>query len=155
MTNDWQFLSDLIINMNNNFTSDGNTKDDEPQATSSKKPTDAHTKMWASSDGLINSDNAQESKLENIELLEANTNERESQYPESLFFRDGQRKIDFVLVYESSGDEDDRKAAKRKIYEDNLRNKHGLELEEETSLQVLWFYYLRSVNLEKYIRLDS
>lgn len=125
--------------MNNNITSDGNTKNDEPQATTSKNLTDAHAKMWASSDGLVNSDNGQESRVENIELLEPNTNERESQYPESLFFRDGQRKIDFVLVYESSGDEDDKKASKRKIYEDNLKNQHGLELEEESSLQVLWF----------------
>lgn len=123
--------------MNNNVTSDENRKNDEQlQATSSS---DAQAKMWPSSDGLLNSDNGDQSRVEDIELLEGNSSERGSQYPSSLFFRDGRRKIDFVLVYESSGDEDDKKATQRKIYEDNLRSKHGLELEEEISLQVLWF----------------
>ena len=124
--------------MNNNVTSDENRKNDEQlRATSSS---DAQSKMWQSSDGLLNSDNGDQSRVENIELLEGgNSSERESQYPSSLFFCDGRRKIDFVLVYESSGDEDDKKATKRKIYEDNLRSKHGLELEEEISLKVLRF----------------
>ena len=123
--------------MNNNVTADENRKNDEQLQTTSSS--DAQSKMWPSSDGLLNSDNGDQSRVENIELLEGNSSERESQYPSSLFFHDGRRKIDFVLVYESSGDEDDKKATKRKVYEDNLRSKHGLELEEETSLKVLWF----------------
>ena len=127
--------------MDNNPTSDGSKKNDgQLQAGSSENQTAPQgKKMWPSSDGLINSENGRDSGHENIELLVQDLGARQSPYPESLFFRDGQRKIDFVLVYESSGDEDE-KAAKRKIYEDNLI-KHGLELEEEISLQVLWFYY--------------
>jgi hypothetical protein len=94
--------------------------------------------MWTSSVGPMNLENGRDSRHENIELGVQDSGGRPEQlaYAESLFFRDGQKKIDFVLVY----DEEDREAAKRKIYEDNLI-KHGLELEEEISLQVLWFYY--------------
>ncbi len=127
---------------NNNPTSGGSEKNDEQlQAVSSKSQIDTQHKMWCSSDGLLGSSNGRESRVENIELLVQDSHGRQSPYPEGLFFRDGQRKIDFVLVYESSGDEEDRKAATRKIYQDNLIKQHGLELEEEISLQVISFYY--------------
>ncbi|XP_021350273.1 anoctamin-5-like isoform X17 [Mizuhopecten yessoensis] len=50
----------------------------------------------------------------------------------TLFFRDGARKIDYVLAYEpgSPSEQEEKKREKRKIFEDNLR-KEGLELEYE------------------------
>uniref|UniRef100_A0A8C3U8P8 Anoctamin n=1 Tax=Catharus ustulatus TaxID=91951 RepID=A0A8C3U8P8_CATUS len=60
--------------------------------------------------------------------------------PDSLFFKDGQRRIDFVLVYEDEGKKmthkrSDRKNQKRKrqVYESNLIN-NGLQLEATRSV---------------------
>ncbi|NXF05596.1 ANO6 protein, partial [Smithornis capensis] len=60
--------------------------------------------------------------------------------PDSLFFSDGQRKIDFVLVYEDESKKmthkrSDRKKHKRKrqVYESNLIN-NGLQLEATRSV---------------------
>uniref|UniRef100_A0A803W273 Anoctamin n=1 Tax=Ficedula albicollis TaxID=59894 RepID=A0A803W273_FICAL len=60
--------------------------------------------------------------------------------PDSLFFKDGQRRIDFVLVYEDEGKKmthkrSDRKKQKRKrqVYESNLIN-NGLQLEATRSV---------------------
>ncbi|XP_033740659.1 anoctamin-4-like isoform X4 [Pecten maximus] len=50
----------------------------------------------------------------------------------TLFFRDGKRKIDYVLAYEpgSASEHEEKKRERRKNFEDNLR-KEGLELEYE------------------------
>ncbi|NXO82485.1 ANO6 protein, partial [Sitta europaea] len=60
--------------------------------------------------------------------------------PDSLFFKDGQRRIDFVLVYEDESKKmthkrSDRKKQKRKrqVYESNLIN-NGLQLEATRSV---------------------
>ncbi|NXH46599.1 ANO6 protein, partial [Dicaeum eximium] len=60
--------------------------------------------------------------------------------PDSLFFKDGQRRIDFVLVYEDESKKmthkrSDRKKQKRKrqVYESNLIN-NGLQLEASRSV---------------------
>ncbi|KAI1239314.1 Anoctamin-6, partial [Lamprotornis superbus] len=60
--------------------------------------------------------------------------------PDSLFFKDGQRRIDFVLVYEDEGKKmthkrSDRKKQKKKrqVYESNLIN-NGLQLEATRSV---------------------
>lgn len=52
---------------------------------------------------------------------------------ESLFFADGERSIDFVLVWQPVEDrvQEDLNCRKRAIFEDNLINE-GLELERET-----------------------
>ena len=48
-----------------------------------------------------------------------------------LFFRDGQRRIDYVLAYrKGEGEKDARRANKRKEFENNLREE-GIELETE------------------------
>ena len=94
--------------------------------------------MRASSVGLMNLENGRDSRHENIELGVQDSGGRPA-YAESLFFRDGQKKIDFVLVYEKK----DGKADTRTIYEDNLVKQH-LELEKAVispQAQVLWFYY--------------
>lgn len=51
----------------------------------------------------------------------------------SLFFNDGERSIDFVLVWQPSDDEqqEELRTIKRSIFEENLQNE-GLELEYET-----------------------
>lgn len=51
----------------------------------------------------------------------------------SLYFRDGERSIDFVLAWKKSDDliEEDLRQTKRTIYEQNLMNE-GLELEHDT-----------------------
>ncbi|KAK3097463.1 hypothetical protein FSP39_009845, partial [Pinctada imbricata] len=49
----------------------------------------------------------------------------------TLFFRDGTRKIDYVLAYEQgTGKNEEVKAKRRKVFEDNLRSE-GLKLEYE------------------------
>lgn len=50
----------------------------------------------------------------------------------TLFFRDGKRKIDYVLAYEpgSASEQEEKKRERRKNFEDNLR-KEGLQLEYE------------------------
>lgn len=140
---------------NNNPTSGGIRANDEPsRAASSKIHQSASTggKMWASSDGLIDKENCRDLGIENIELLTPDSGQRQSPYPETLFFRDGQRKIDFVLVYQSGGDDEvDPKAATRKKYQENLVRQHGLELEEEASLQVS---IMRSVKVGEYLACD-
>ena len=131
--------------MENNNPTSGGSETNTQQSRDARS--DTQSKMWASSsDGLINSPNGRESGVENIELLTQNPIRTQSPCLETLFFRDGQRKIDFVLVYESSEDQDDAKTAIRKIYQENLIKQHGLELEEETSLQVLKFYFKISRN---------
>ncbi|NWX22671.1 ANO6 protein, partial [Aegotheles bennettii] len=59
--------------------------------------------------------------------------------PDSLFFSDGQRRIDFVLVYEDENKKNTRKRSdrkkqkrKRQVYESNLIN-NGLQLEATRS----------------------
>ena len=47
---------------------------------------------------------------------------------QTLYFRDGKRKIDFILAYQDT--EDGKKVYKRSLFEQNLR-KEGLELEQE------------------------
>ena len=128
---------------NNNSTSGGNEKNSQSRDANSKGDTQ-NKKMWASSDRLLKSTNGLESGNENIELTTQDSGPKQCPYTEGLFFRDEQKKeqkkIDFVLVYESSEDAEDPKAAIRKKYQDNLIEHHGLELEEETSRQVLRFY---------------
>lgn len=55
----------------------------------------------------------------------------------SLFFNDGERSIDFVIVWQPVEDpkEEDLNCTKRAIFEDNLCNE-GLELERETVEQI-------------------
>ncbi|XP_034625848.1 anoctamin-6 isoform X1 [Trachemys scripta elegans] len=62
------------------------------------------------------------------------------QKPDSLFFNDGQRRIDFVLVYEDESKNENRKKSvnkkqmrKRQAYESNLIN-NGLQLEATRSV---------------------
>ncbi|KAM9853899.1 anoctamin-5 [Aulostomus maculatus] len=55
--------------------------------------------------------------------------DKHQQSKDSVFFRDGQRRIDFVLSYAEDKD-GERKQERRKIYEANLENV-GLELETE------------------------
>lgn len=64
------------------------------------------------------------------------TNISNAQYA-SLFFSDGERSIDFVIVWQSVEDpiQEDLNCTKRAIYEDNLVNE-GLELERETVEQI-------------------
>lgn len=51
----------------------------------------------------------------------------------SLFFNDGERSIDFVLVWQAGDDEqaEELRTIKRSIFEENLGNE-GLELEYES-----------------------
>lgn len=51
----------------------------------------------------------------------------------SLFLNDGERSIDFVMVWQSTDDqqEDELPSIKRSIFEENLKNE-GLELEYES-----------------------
>ena len=83
-----------------------------------------------------NTSNHQSSNRENIRLLEQSNQQENNRYCETLYFRDGKKKIDFVLVYENKGSEQQKKAHKRRIYEENLVEQFGLELEKDTSLQV-------------------
>ncbi|XP_037539484.1 anoctamin-5 [Nematolebias whitei] len=55
--------------------------------------------------------------------------DKQQQSKDSVFFRDGVRRIDFVLSYVDDKD-DERKLEKRRVYESNLA-KVGLELETE------------------------
>uniref|UniRef100_A0A8D3CCZ6 Anoctamin n=1 Tax=Scophthalmus maximus TaxID=52904 RepID=A0A8D3CCZ6_SCOMX len=55
--------------------------------------------------------------------------QHETSYKDSVFFRDGLRRIDFVLSYVDDKD-GERKQERRKVYEANLANV-GLELETE------------------------
>lgn len=49
----------------------------------------------------------------------------------TLFFRDGIRKIDYVLAYQpGTSDQEEKKRERRKLFEDNLRAE-GLDLEYE------------------------
>uniref|UniRef100_A0A3B4A9F7 Anoctamin n=1 Tax=Periophthalmus magnuspinnatus TaxID=409849 RepID=A0A3B4A9F7_9GOBI len=64
----------------------------------------------------------------NIHLNDHNI-DKQHQSKDSIFFRDGVRRIDFVLSYEEDKD-DGRKPERRNIFEANLRN-IGLELETE------------------------
>ncbi|XP_046368933.2 anoctamin-4-like isoform X7 [Haliotis rufescens] len=51
--------------------------------------------------------------------------------PESLYFNDGRRRIDFVLAYKTNtGSNEDKRKKRREVFEENLRN-DGLELEIE------------------------
>ncbi|KPP60423.1 Anoctamin-6-like [Scleropages formosus] len=70
--------------------------------------------------------------------------------PDSLFFNDGQRRIDFVLVYE---DEDKKEFEKRYTFQRRKRRREffeadlmvrGLELEASRSVSVFPFVYTRS-----------
>ncbi|XP_017578355.1 anoctamin-5 isoform X2 [Pygocentrus nattereri] len=54
--------------------------------------------------------------------------DKQQQSKDSVYFRDGKRRIDFVLSYVE--DKDDRKQERRKLYEANMQ-KAGLELELE------------------------
>lgn len=49
----------------------------------------------------------------------------------TLFFNDGKRSIDFVLVWKTKADEEAQQMKKRKVFEDNLLAE-GLEIERET-----------------------
>uniref|UniRef100_A0AAV2L2H6 Anoctamin n=1 Tax=Knipowitschia caucasica TaxID=637954 RepID=A0AAV2L2H6_KNICA len=83
----------------------------------------------------------QDPALERIKTLTGNSRKRalflkfrsridkHHQSKDSIFFRDGVRRIDFVLSYLEDKD-DGRKQERRKIFEANLRNV-GLELETE------------------------
>ncbi|XP_067675844.1 anoctamin-4-like isoform X3 [Haliotis asinina] len=51
--------------------------------------------------------------------------------PESMFFNDGTRRIDFVLAYKTNtGSNEEKRKKRREVFEENLRNE-GLELEVE------------------------
>ncbi|XP_046544357.1 anoctamin-4-like isoform X4 [Haliotis rubra] len=51
--------------------------------------------------------------------------------PESMFFNDGRRRIDFVLAYKTNtGSNEEKRKKRRDVFEENLRNE-GLELEIE------------------------
>ena len=50
---------------------------------------------------------------------------------ETLFFDDGRRRIDFVLVYKDS--KDDGKAQHREVFEENLVDA-GIEIEKEDKM---------------------
>lgn len=67
---------------------------------------------------------------------EPNTCVPNSQYA-SLFFADGERSIDFVIVWQKVDDpvQEDLNCTKRAIFEDNLVNE-GLELERESVEQI-------------------
>lgn len=49
----------------------------------------------------------------------------------TLFFNDGIRTIDFVLVWKNKTDDQSQQEIKRKVFEDNLLNE-GLDIERET-----------------------
>lgn len=72
-----------------------------------------------------------DNKSDRMESLNPITNIDSIQYS-SLFFADGQRSIDFVLVWQAIDDPDkeDEYYTKRNIFEENLVNE-GLELERE------------------------
>ena len=55
----------------------------------------------------------------------------------TLFFRDGKKKIDYVLAYEPGDNEDVKKQQRRKTFEKNLIEE-GLELEHEG--KEVWIY---------------
>lgn len=59
------------------------------------------------------------------------TGEEEGQENKSLFFKDGQRRIDYVFAYKLQDASDEKKKSRREVFENNLR-KTGLCLEEET-----------------------
>ena len=58
----------------------------------------------------------------------------------SLYFEDGERRIDYVLAFTEEEDEEDRQknSAKREIFLNNLKHQ-GLELEEAISSKVIYF----------------
>ena len=85
-------------------------------------------------------DNRGTTAYEDVELSVLESGARRSADNSSgLFFKDGQRKIDFVLVYHESSDkeEEKRRAGIRKVYQGNLVKTYGLELEEEVSVTVM------------------
>ena len=63
---------------------------------------------------------------------------------ETMFFRDGKRRIDFVLAYHES--EKYEREQRRKLFEENLK-KEGLELEYEDKKVGNW----RVSGMEEYI----
>ncbi|KAJ8002519.1 hypothetical protein DPEC_G00159750 [Dallia pectoralis] len=60
--------------------------------------------------------------------------DKHQQSKDSVFFRDGKRRIDFVLSYTDDRAGDNKKQERRKEYESNLQ-KAGLELEIEDKLE--------------------
>ncbi|KAL6069704.1 hypothetical protein STEG23_013336, partial [Scotinomys teguina] len=83
--------------------------------------------------------------LENQQDFRTPEFEEFNEKPDSLFFADGQRRIDFVLVYEDeTKKENNKKGAnekqrrKRQAYESNLIS-HGLQLEATRSLHQFLF----------------
>lgn len=93
--------------------------------------------MKRSATTLVHSSNG-ERTTENIELLVTDSTVPPTVDCGGLFFKDGLRKIDFVLVYCEGNDkeEEDRRSAFRKVYQENLAKQHGLELEEDISIKV-------------------
>lgn len=55
----------------------------------------------------------------------------ENSVERTLFFNDGARRIDFVLVYKPETDQDEKKKNRREMFESNLE-KAGIHLERET-----------------------
>ncbi|KAL0280787.1 UNVERIFIED_CONTAM: hypothetical protein PYX00_001978 [Menopon gallinae] len=78
-----------------------------------------------------------------IDLVPASSSlgiQEEPSYNNSSYFRDGERTIDFILVWDKFQPKslDANSVLKRKVFEDNLINE-GLELEKENAIDGLYF----------------
>ena len=80
----------------------------------------------------------------------------------SLFFSDGIRSVDFVLVWKKISEEtrnyeqtEKERSSKRKIFEDNLYNE-GLEIEYETVEEEINFVKVNNLNnFHKFVNLQT
>ncbi|XP_076466402.1 anoctamin-4-like isoform X2 [Babylonia areolata] len=91
-------------------------------------------KGGASTDAGRTGDEMTEEHADDIRLLPGMSQAgdvSESQEDKTLFFKDGQRRIDYMFAYKYDASPDEKKKSRREEFEGNLR-KAGMALEQET-----------------------